>query len=275
MDSDNGTARRYSLTNAGPVRSQSNSTRVEPHCVTRAAPEERSLNSRSATYLRATRLVSDLHQRSSFDVPALLRDLIECATQSVRGAQYAGVTVTRRKRLAETASATHRHAVLLDEIQNGCHQGPSLTAATSQESVRVDDLVRDDRWPLYRQQALAQTPIRSVLSLGMLKEGATSATLNFYAERANAFDDESLELSSIFAAHTALVWNMMQRDQQFRAALVSRDIIGQAKGRMIERFNIDAAEAFETLKLISQDSNTPLAVVARRVVAGDVWPSVG
>ncbi len=42
---------------------------------------------------------------------------------------------------------------------------------------------------------------------------------------------------------------------------------------MMERFNIDAAEAFAMLKLMSQDSNTPLAMVARRVVAGDISPS--
>jgi AmiR/NasT family two-component response regulator len=62
---------------------------------------------------------------------------------------------------------------------------------------------------------------------------------------------------------------MMRRDQQFCSGLVSRDIIGQAKGRLIERFDIDAAEAFELLKQISQGSNIPIAQIAQRVVAGD------
>ena len=57
----------------------------------------------------------------------------------------------------------------------------------------------------------------------------------------------------------------MRRDQQFRVALVSRDVIGQAKGRLMERFDIDAAEAFERLKQMSQDGNTPIAQVAQRV----------
>ncbi len=236
--------------------------------------DELSLDSQSAVHLEAARLVSDLHQRASFDIPTLLRDLIEVATQLVPGAQYAGVTVSRRRPRAETASATHNYPVLLDEIQDRSQQGPSLSAARLQESVRIDDLMADRRWPIYRHEALAQTPIRSVLSIGMLREGSTAAILNFYAESAQAFDDNSLDTGLVFATHAALVWSMMRRDQQFRAALVSRDIIGQAKGRMIERFNIDAAEAFEMLKLMSQDSNTPLAVVARRVVAGDIWPAV-
>jgi AmiR/NasT family two-component response regulator len=42
---------------------------------------------------------------------------------------------------------------------------------------------------------------------------------------------------------------------------------------MMERFNIDDAQAFAMLKLMSQDSNTPIAQVAQRVVTDEVWPS--
>lgn len=220
-------------------------------------------------YLQATQSVSDLHQRASFDTPALLRGLIETAAESVPGAQYAGITATRRRRGIETAAATHRYPVMLDEIQSRYQQGPCLSAAASQQGVRIDDLVHDDRWPRYRSTALRQTPIRSILSFGMFKEGVSSAALNFYAESPNVFDDESVNLGLIFATHVAPVWNMMRRDQQFRVALVSRDIIGQAKGRLMERLDIDAAEAFESLKQMSQDANMPIAHIAQRVTDGD------
>ncbi|WIM88147.1 GAF and ANTAR domain-containing protein [Candidatus Mycobacterium wuenschmannii] len=236
-------------------------------------PESLVSNSPTAQYVLASRLVADLHQRSSFDVPALLRELIGGAAESVPGAQYAGVSVTQRRRPSNRAAATHHYAQLLDDIQNRCGQGPGMTAGALQETVRVDDLGSDDRWPLYRDEVINQTPIRSILSLDMFKEGSTYATLNFYAESTHAFDDAAAELGALFATHAGLVWNMMQRDQQFRAALISRDVIGQAKGRMMERFNIDATEAFDMLKLMSQDSNTPIAQVAQRVVAGEVWPS--
>lgn len=231
--------------------------------------EELSLDSRTAMYLQATQFVAELHQRASFDTPALLRGLVAGAADSVPGAQYAGITVTQRRRGIETASATHRYPVMLDDIQGRYQQGPCLTAAALQESVRIDDLVHDDRWPLYRGAALRQTPIRSLLSFGMFKEGGASAALNFYAESPNVFDDGSVNLGLIFATHAALVWNMMRRDLQFRAALVSRDIIGQAKGRLMERFDVDAAEAFERLKQMSQGANTPIAQVAQRVTGGD------
>jgi hypothetical protein len=227
------------------------------------------MNSQGAMFLQAAQLVADLHQRASFDTPVLLRDLIQGAAESVPGAQYAGITVTQRRRRSETVAATHRYPVMLDEIQSRYQQGPCLTAAALHDSVRIDDLGTDDRWPLYREDALKQTPIRSILSFGMFSEGGTTAALNFYAEPVNAFDDGSVNLGLIFATHTALVWNMTRRDQQFRSALVSRDIIGQAKGRLMERFDIGAAEAFELLKQMSQESNTPLAQIAQWVITGN------
>jgi GAF domain-containing protein len=220
-------------------------------------------------FLQAAQLVADLQQRASFNTAALLRELIEGAAQTVPGAQYAGITVTKRHHPSETAAATHRYPVVLDDIQDRCQQGPCLSAAARQDRVRIDDLGADERWPLYREEALEQTPIRSILSFGMFGDGQTTAALSFYAEPINAFDDGSVDLGMIFATHTALVWNMARRDQQFRTALVSRDTIGQAKGMLMERFDIDAAAAFGLLTRVSQESNTPVALIAQRVIAGD------
>jgi hypothetical protein len=242
---------------------QETRTAVQP------SPDRLPRSSQSEMFLQATKLVSDLHQRASFDTPAMLRELIEGAARSVPGAQYAGITMTQRRQRSQTAAATHRYPVILDEIQARHQQGPCLTAAASQDSVRIDDLGADNRWPHYRAEALKQTPIRSILSYGIFREGATAAALNFYAEPVNAFDDGSVNLGLIFATHTALVWTTMRRDQQFRTAIVSRDVIGQAKGRLMERFGIDADAAFELLKRISQESNTPITQIAQRVVTGE------
>jgi AmiR/NasT family two-component response regulator len=62
---------------------------------------------------------------------------------------------------------------------------------------------------------------------------------------------------------------MVRRDEQFRSALASRDIIGQAKGMIMERFKVDAIQAFELLKRLSQSSNRPLAGVARQLVESE------
>ena len=194
-----GSGRRvHRVSAASQMRCDPQTDDREARIVNTPKSEELSLDSRTAMYLQANQFVSDLHQRASFDTPALLSGLIAGAAESVPGAQYAGITVTQRRRGIETAAATHRYPVLLDEIQGRYQQEPCLTAAALQESVRVDDLVGDDRWPLYRGAALRQTPIRSILSFGMFKEGVSAAALNFYAESPNVFDDEVSQFGADF-----------------------------------------------------------------------------
>lgn len=67
-------------------------------------------------------------------------------------------------------------------------------------------------------------------------------------------------------AHTSA---MAQEIQQLQRALETRDIIGQAKGMLMERFDIDAAGAFDLLVRLSQTSNTPLAELAHRLIQID------
>lgn len=57
--------------------------------------------------------------------------------------------------------------------------------------------------------------------------------------------------------------------QQLQRALETRDIIGQAKGVLMERFDIDAKEAFRLLVRLSQTSNTPVAELADKLILLD------
>jgi GAF domain-containing protein len=130
----------------------------------------------------------------------------------------------------------------------------------------VDDLNVDQRWPRYQRDALEATPIRSIASYELSADDKSMAALNFYADHPHAFGNESLEIGGIFAAHVALAWSMMRRQDQFRSALASRDTIGQAKGVIMERFNLDAVEAFELLTRLSQQSNTKLIDIAKALI---------
>ena len=185
------------------------------------------------------------------------------ATRSVPGAQYAGITVATRQKKVETASSTQQVAVLLDDIQRHHGDGPCLSAAWNQQIIRIDDMSTEDRWPLYCQDALAQTLIRSVLSFRLFVDHNAMGALNFYADAPHAFDDDALEIGLLWATHTALAWTLVRRDKEFRSALASRDIIGQAKGVIMERYSVDSVQAFDMLKRLSQDSNIPLAEIAK------------
>ena len=58
-------------------------------------------------------------------------------------------------------------------------------------------------------------------------------------------------------------------EASFAAALEHSDVIGQAKGILMQRLGIDADQAFTHLKRESQNTNTKLWQVAERVSRSD------
>jgi AmiR/NasT family two-component response regulator len=58
--------------------------------------------------------------------------------------------------------------------------------------------------------------------------------------------------------------------EQLNQAVASRDVIGQAKGVLMAQEGIDADEAFERLRKLSQATNVKLREVAKRVAESAV-----
>lgn len=220
-----------------------------------------------ATHLRIAEIVQQLYSRPDTDSDTVIAELAEHAAVEIPGAEYAGVTVTRNAKHIDTPAATHKWPILLDEIQQRHREGPCLTAAWEEKTIHVADLETDERFPLYRRDALEQTPIRSVMAFQMFIAGETMGALNVYAEQPHVFGQESRDIGLVFAAHSSVAWNAARRDEQFKRALASRDTIGQAKGMIMERYGVDAVQAFEVLRKLSQDSNLPLIQIASELVA--------
>lgn len=218
-----------------------------------------------ATVAQLAELVASL-EHHHVDTDSGLRELIDNSVRHVAGSQYAGITLAEKGRTVKNVVATHRYPVLLDAIQDRFREGPCVEAAWRHHVMHVDDLTAEERWPRYRRHALEETPIRSILSYELFVDHRSLAALNFYADRPHAFRYDAVELGAVFATHVALAWSVMRRQDQFRSALTSRDIIGQAKGIIMERFNLDAVEAFELLTRLSQRSNTRLIDIAHGLV---------
>ena len=120
--------------------------------------------SRHDIHVRLAALIRDVQDRPPTEIRRALEGSTVTAVQYVPGAQYAGITVTDGRGHIDTPSAIGRYPGLLDLIQERHHEGPCLQAVRQHRTVRVDDLNRETRWPKYQRDALAQTPIRSVLS---------------------------------------------------------------------------------------------------------------
>ena len=219
-----------------------------------------------ATHRRIAQLVQDLYGRPDVDSDTVIAELAEHAAVEIPGRSYAGVTVTRNGKHIDTPAATHQWPLVLDEIQQRHRQGPCLTAAWEEKTIHVANLETDERFPLYARDALAETPVRSVMAFQLWIAGETMGALNVYAETPDAFSADTRDIGLVFAAHSSVAWNAARRDEQFKKALASRDVIGQAKGMLMERYGVSAIQAFDLLRKLSQDSNTPLIRIATDLV---------
>lgn len=81
-----------------------------------------------------------------------------------------------------------------------------------------------------------------------------------------AFTREGEAVGAMLATHSAVALAASNTRQQFKSALASRDHIGQAKGLLMERFNVDAVRAFEILTRLSQQTNMPIRELAEQVI---------
>lgn len=206
------------------------------------------------------------------------------ALDNVAGTDHAGVLlVDATRRTLTTVAPTDDIMVTLDRLQQETGEGPCLAAASEATAsddtvVWVDDIANDPRWPRLSRRLVDETPARSSMSFRLFTHQGTLGALNLFSDTANAFDEDSREIGRVFATHAALAMFRTRQQGEFRSALASRDTIGQAKGMIMERFGVDAMQAFALLRKLSQDGNAPLAEVARRLVdagsesAGDQRP---
>jgi AmiR/NasT family two-component response regulator len=73
-------------------------------------------------------------------------------------------------------------------------------------------------------------------------------------------------VGGVLAQHAAVAMVGATRVSHLHAALVSRDVIGQAKGILMHRDNLTGLQAFEALTRASQSTQVKLVDVARWVV---------
>jgi AmiR/NasT family two-component response regulator len=97
--------------------------------------------------------------------------------------------------------------------------------------------------------------------------------LSLYADQPAAFSDLHERVTVLLATFAALALGEAQRADQLHDALANRDVIGQAKGILMERHGVTADAAFGVLSRVSQAENL-LAEIARRFVETGEFPSV-
>lgn len=202
----------------------------------------------------------------------VIEQIVHAAIAAVPGTHCASITLTEPG-LADHCAATSDLARAAHHLQHQIAEGPTLITPTPRDGVWIEDTAVDTRWPAFSPVAEA-LGIRSMHCVRLQSSDQIRlGTLTLYSTTAYAFDAQTRTVALVFAAHAAVAWSAAYEIEQLRVGLINRDVIGQAKGMLMERYKITADRAFGLLATLSQNDNIKLAVVAQQVLdAGPETP---
>lgn len=207
-----------------------------------------------------------------------LQHIVDTAGLVVAGADLVSVTVRAPDGTFYTPARTAPVASELDQVQYRAGDGPCLDAASPDGPgyVASDDLSTETRWPEFSAAASGHGygAIISTELVPAAKPMALSGALNIYSREPHGLSRTDRHTALLFATHGALALAHAHASEladlqraQLRQAIDTRDVIGQAKGILMNRQGITADEAFELLRRTSQDLNMKLVDVARALAA--------
>ena len=205
------------------------------------------------------------------DTEATLTAIVHAAVGTVPGAQEASISSIRRRRDVRTLAATSEAPAGLDQAQYDTDEGPCLDALYAQTTVHVPDMATEHRWPEFSRRA-RDLGAGSMLAVQLFVAGDDLGALNLSSREPHAFDDQSEHVALLFAAHAAVAMADAQEQDRLSTALSTRDLIGQAKGVLIERFKITGDQAFALLVHVSQRTNRKLHDISEELVTTGRMP---
>lgn len=198
-------------------------------------------------------------------VEEVLSDVTTATLELIPGADTAGVLLIGKGGKWESVGGTSDLPHHLDELQMKFNEGPCVDAALDDVIVRTEDFRCEERWPKY-SPAVVELGVLSGVSFKLYTASRTAGALNLFSFKPHAFDGESETFGVVLAAHAAAAILASREGEELQSALSTRDRIGQAKGIIMERYNVDDVRAFEMLRRLSQDSNTRLSDIAAKVI---------
>lgn len=206
-------------------------------------------------------------------VAEVLRGIVAAGAALVPDADLVSITMREPSGHYTTPLRSDALAEQLDQLQYIHKEGPCVDATQTPGPgiVEVADLDNTALWPLWAPAA-ADLGVRSVLAVGLAPAGRSArlGALNFYAFHADKLNGLDRDMVVLLASHatvalaaTNAITAAELEAAHLRTALTTRDVIGQAKGILMQRRGISSDEAFDILRRASQQLNIKLAAVAQ------------
>lgn len=199
-------------------------------------------------------------------VTATLDTATATALTIVGGCDHAGISLVTKGQKIVTVAPTDDTIVRGDLMQYETKQGPCLQAIADHETVHAPDLLEDQRWPLWSPRVAKELGVRSVLALQLFVGPSSIGCLNLYSQTPHAYAPSDRVSAMALAAHIAVAMTAAQGKEDLESALMTRTVIGQAEGMLMQALKITAPQAFAALTRVSQARNIKLHLVAKDIV---------
>jgi GAF domain-containing protein len=213
----------------------------------------------AAELVEVTRLVD------ADDFGSTLDRFVDRIVRTIPGCAAAIITV-------RTADAVETVSGGADLAFDPLAPGPVVEAVTFDEPRRLADATTDQRWPAFSAQ-LINGGFHGCLALPLATQGEENAVLTLFSREAGQFDELAYDVvllltlnAGVAFDNASLYHDSHQLIGQLRTALRTRSLVGRAQGLLMRQLSQDSAQAFDTLRRASQNSNTKLRDLAALVV---------
>jgi transcriptional regulator with GAF, ATPase, and Fis domain len=209
-------------------------------------------------------------------VDSVMQLVIAIAVASIEPCDAASISVLHGEGPHfDTLNSTSPEVVELDRVQYDTGQGPCVTATHEGRPILAEFMSSDHAWPDF-SAAARDHGVTSIFSSPLSVRGKSTGALNLYSHRTDGPSDWGAEpieafgaTASVLLANTSSFVTAAERNTQLEVALATRELIGQAKGILVERHGIDGDAAFDRLRVLSQHTNRKLRDIAQDVVDGE------
>ena len=200
----------------------------------------------------------------------LLDRVIGLAVETLPSANFASITVSDRTGV-HTSHSTGAEALAADQAQYDQDGGPCLQALRTSKQVDLA-IAEASQWPTFQAKA-QQLGVTRVLSTPLIQRNTTLGALNIYTDAEDGLTPTERHIATLFAGQAAAVLSnaltlltATDMARQLEQALASREIIGEAKGILMERESCNRDQAFDILRRASQRENRKLRDLAEELV---------
>lgn len=227
----------------------------------------------------AARSIEGLRQAdlASGELEASLR-AVATATAELFGADGGGIMLVDDQQSLHYVGATDGRAAALEAAQEETGEGPCVDSLIGDVVVETSDLLSDPRWPRLRAE-VGQLGVHAIVGVPLHVGLTAIGSLNVYRYRVwewSGGDVDALRLHATMIEELLAAAMLAGRRHtivdQLTTALENRVVIDRATGIVMAIAGLDAAQAFNALRLEARSRRVRVADYAHVVVAQRQFP---